>query len=108
MKNSRVKVSLNVLHLVTASTIYEHFQEQQQHALARGRINQTVSAQKLKAYSEECHKSLKRELRKCGTPQDVAIVERALVKQMSPKKIGFLGAVWLGSRKQTLNALNDE
>lgn len=108
MKNANVKQhARTLLHLVTAGSIYEHFSEQQQHLLERGRITRKVPQKKLRVFADECHKSLKHQVRMVATPRDLQVLERALVKELAPNKAGFLKAVWKGNRVTTMRSLHE-
>jgi hypothetical protein len=107
MANLKVTIpARQLLTFVTPAAILEHFTIQQEHALEKGKISKTVRPRKLEEFSEDCAQSFKRELRACRTPRDVAILNRALLKQIAPNRMGFLLAVWKHNKHDTIAALN--
>jgi hypothetical protein len=96
----------SLLKLVDASTICAHFEVQQTNALEAGKISRRIPHRRLQTYAEECHASLRSQIRQCVSPKDAAVLYNNLEKQIGPHRLGFLGAAWRGDRRSTLKALN--
>jgi hypothetical protein len=108
MKNAKIKLhARTLLQLVTPGTIYEHFEEQQNHLIQRGKITRRIAKRKLQSYAADCHKSFRQQMRMAQTPRDLNLLERALLQELSPNRTGFLKADWKGNRRATIAALHE-
>jgi hypothetical protein len=85
--------------------VYEHFLEQQKHAIDRGIISRKVPRAKLQDYAREYYASLRHDLRQAESPADVRVITNGLIKDIGPRKMGFLKALGEVSRKSAIDAL---
>jgi hypothetical protein len=107
MKNLKVAIpARQLLVLVTPEVLFTHFKAQEEHLLARGRITRRVSAKRMRAYAQDCWQSYRRHLREAQTPRDLALVQQNLIQHIAHTKTDFLGAVWKGDKKSTIEFLN--
>lgn len=107
MKNLKFVIDTkSLLKLVDAAALLSHFTVQQDNAFANGKITRIIPKRKLEAYAEECHESLRRELRDCNSPKDAVILYNQLSKVIGPHRMNFINAVWQGNKKATMEFLN--
>lgn len=107
MKNLKVAIpARQLLVLVTPEVIFEHFKAQEERLLSRGRITRRISAKRLRAYANACCDSYRRHIRGARTPRDLALVQQNLIQHIAHTQTDFLGAVWKGDKKSTIEFLN--
>lgn len=107
MKNLKVAISARqLLNLVTPEVILFHFEAQEERMLSRGRISRRIARPKLRRFAQECYASYKKHVREASSPRELAIVQRTMMQHIAHTKTDFLGAVWQGDRKSTIEHLN--
>lgn len=103
-----LKISIparELLTLVTPDLLFRQFMKQQEHAIARGRIQRNVSKRKLRNLAVACHAEFRKNLKSCSTQHDIAALNQALLHHIKPTRTDFLLAVWKGTKKETLESL---